>query len=261
MSDVHSSFDLSKVPPRSQVGVLDGEIADEGQRVILSDGNTVPWDPPPAQAVMPDWSKIKSIRHYFNRKSHQVYPAWLYHPTENARLVKNADEAKALGIFYRRATVDERGRYGVEAVWDWGHDCLWRAQPYSVAKFDPHNPGQGKTYVPTVQNPALAQSQLIETLIPAVAAAVAKSLNANGPGKPASIDKDEWEQFLQFKAWQKASEVVMAETVDELPEEPGNALNADQDRALWLAEAERKGIKVDKRWGIDRLKSEVEKAA
>ena len=39
------------------------------------------------------------------------------------------------------------------------------------------------------------------------------------------------------------------------------ALTPEQERPLWEAEAERLGIKVDKRWGLDRLKTECERAA
>lgn len=256
------------LPPKKQVGYLDPEIAGEGQKVILSDGDQVSWTPPPPRPVMPDWSQIKSIARYFNRTGFQVYPAWLYHPTEEARIVKNADEAAELGVCYREATIDERGRYGLSAVWDWKEGSLWRAQPYGPPKFDPLRPGVGKTYQHTPPNPVVAQNAMIEALIPAVAAAVAQSLKASGPGAPANVDQKEWDEFLQFKAWQKskdavaivADEIASAEQPDEAPA-PANALNPVQERAVWEAEAERKGIKVDGRWSLDRLKSEVEKKA
>lgn len=267
------------LPSKSQVGYLDPEISGEGQKVILSDGEQVSWTPPPARPVMPDWSQIKSIARYFGRTGHQVYPAWLYHPTEDARLVKNADEAGELGVCYREATQDERGRYGLKAVWDWREDCQWRPQPYpGTMKFDPLKPGQGKTFQPAQQNPATAQHQLLEALIPAVAAAVAQSLKSTGPGAPANIDAKQWEAFLQFQAFQKAAEavdIVKQETAqqhdgggDGAPEPAANALNAgapapavEPDRAELLAEAESKGVKVDKRWSLATLQAEIEKAA
>src|SRR5262245_24120542 len=132
-----------ELPPRSAVGYLDPEIAGEGQKVLLSDGEQVDFSPPPPKPVMPDWSQIKSIRKYFGRTKHAVYPAWLYHPTEPARVVKNADEAAVLGVCYRDATVDERGRYGITHTWDWKDGCLWRAIPYGPPKLDLNNLGQG----------------------------------------------------------------------------------------------------------------------
>ncbi len=270
MNDFVSNLDVTKIPARADVGFADAEVLGEGQRVILSDGQEVGWNPPPTQPVMPDWSQIKSIRHYFGRSNHPTYPAWLYHPTEEPRLVKNAAEAKALGVFYRQATIDERGRYGIRAVWDWEEGCLWRSQPHHAPKFNPLKLENGKNYVPTAPNPVNAQNALIESLIPAVAAAVAQSLKATGPGAPADIDPAQWDAFLQFQAWQKSAEAVKSLEME--PEEPAvdeaqdgnapsNALSPEQDRALWVAEAERKGVKIDKRWGVDRIKSEIDKAA
>lgn len=269
MNDFVSNLDLSKLPSRADVGFADAEVMGEGQRVILSDGQQVAWNPPPAQPVMPDWSGIKSIRHYFGRTGHPTYPAWLYHPTEEPRLVKNAEEAKVLGVFYRRATEMERGRYGINAVWDWDEGCQWRSQPYHGRKFDPMKLENGKTYIPTPPNPVNAQNALIESLIPAVAAAVAQSLKSTGPSAPANIDPVQWDAFIQFQAWQKSAEAV--KSLANEPEEPAadepqeanalsNALSPEQDRALWVAEAERKGVTIDKRWGVAKIKAEVEKA-
>lgn len=252
------------LPSRSEVGYLDPEISNEGEKVILSDGDIVSYSPPPPRPVMPDWSQIKSIRHLFNRVGHQVYPAWFYHPTEEPKLIKNSEESKSIGIFYRKATFEEAGRYGLKAVWDWDEGCKWRPQPYpGTMKFDPMKPGQGKTYIHSQPNPNIAQNQLLEALIPAVAAAVAKSLNADGPKAPSSIDPKQWEEFLAFKAWQETANVVEAIQSEE---DGSNALNSlalteDQEREIWEKEAKDKGIRVDGRWSIDRLKSEVEKAA
>lgn len=257
------------LPSKSDVGYLDPEIAGEGQRVILSDGDVVSYNPPPPKPVMPDWSQIKSIRHYFGRTGHQVWPAWLYHPTEEPRLVRNSKEADELGVCYREATLDEKGRYGLKTVWDWKGDSQWRPQPYPGSlKFNPFKPGQGKTYIPDAPNARIAHNELLETLIPAVAAAVAKSLNVNGPKAPASIDPKQWEDFLAFQAWQKSNEVIddisHGESVNALntPENSvSNKLSSEQEREVWEKEAEDRGIKVDGRWSIDRLKSEVEKAS
>lgn len=254
-----------QLPPKAQVGYLDPEIAGEGQKVILSDGDQVSWTPPPPRPVMPDWSQIKSIARYFNRQGHVVYPAWLYHPTEQPRLVKNADDAAALGVCYRKTTADEQGRYGLLSMWDWDDGSEWRPKPHGPVKFDPANPGTGKTYIAATANAASSQHQLIQDLIPAVAAAVAQSLKSSGPGTPANVDPKDWDEFVQFKAWQKSKEAVEI-VADEVATEPtGNALDtsepSEDEREAWVAEAERKGVKVDKRWGIDRLKAEVAKAA
>ena len=260
------------LPPKSEVGYLDPEIAGEGVKVIHSDGEQVNWTPPPVRPVMPDWSQIKSIQKYFNRSGYQTWPSWLYHPTEAPRIVKNAEEAGELGVCYREATDDERAKYGKKTVWDWADDSKWRPTPYERdLKFDPTKLGQGKTYIPTAPNPRVAQHELVEALIPQVAAAVAQALKATGPSAPAHIDPKQWDAFLQFQAFQKT-----AETVDALKEESDaslasahtNALSAvyseDDDadeRSLWIDEAKRLNVKIDGRWSLERIKEAVEKAA
>jgi hypothetical protein len=236
----------------------------------------VAYSPPPEKLSMPDWSAIKSIRKYFGRRDYQVFPAWFYHPTEEPRLMKTSDHARReIGAFYRPATIDEKGRTGLSHVWDWEEGSLWRAHPYGVQKFDPSRPAQGKLYVASAPNPVIAQNAMIEALIPQVAAAVAQALKATGPSAPAHIDAAQWDAFLQFQAFQKTAEAVdkvktenalavgpssgeeMAEEIE--PEAAVNNLSPDEQRQLWAAEAERKGIKVDGRWSLDRLIQEIEK--
>lgn len=273
-----SNFNLREgLPSRAQIGALDPDIFGEGQRVIMNEGDAdIAFTPPPEKLTMPDWSGIKSIRKYFGRRDYQVFPAWFYHPTEEPRLMRTSDEArKKIGAYYRKATIDEKGRTGLSHVWDWEEGSLWRAHPYGVQKFDPSRPAQGKIYQASAPNPVIAQNAMIEALIPAVAAAVAQSLKATGPSAPATIDPKQWEAFLQFQAYQKAAEAVdkvktdnalaagpesiADETLEEEQPEMTNNLSADEQRALWAAEAERKGIKVDGRWSLDRLVAEIEK--
>lgn len=271
--DIASNIKLEQLPPRGSVGYLSAEVAEEGQKIILGNGEEVAWVPPPEQLSIPDWSKIKTIRHYFGQRPHRPYPAWFYHPKEKPKLVKDAAQAHSeLGIFYRKATIDEKGRYGLDAVWDWNEGVEWRPQPWpDTQKFDPANPGQGKTYIATPQNPAIAQHALVEMLIPQVAAAVAQALKSSGPAAPANIAPKDWDEFIEFQAWKKAQETVNSEVEtaltgapDEQPDEAVNALNKlspDQERTMWEEEAVARGVKVDGRWSLDRLKSEVEKAA
>lgn len=280
--DVVSEFNIrGGLPKGSAMRALDAEIAGEGQKVlgkgeniVLSDGSMVAWTPPPAKLVIPDLSEVKSLRHYFGSRGHQVYPAWLYHPTKDAVLVKDSSESAKLGIVFRKATTDEQQRYGAKDVWDWEEGCDWRPQPYVAAKFDPKNPGAGKTVVMGVPDPRIAQNDLVAALIPAVAAAVASSLKATGPAAPAGFDPEQWSAFLEFQAWQKTQEVVAGAAAaigEAMVEEPpqdgldlggaGNALSPEQDRILWEQEASRLGITVDKRWSNATLRDKVEKAS
>lgn len=276
ISDVVSDFNiLGGLPKGSARLALDPEIANEGAKVIagdkiiLSNGEQVAWTPPPEKLVMPDLSNVKSLRHYFGQRGYQVYPAWLYNQDGRQALVKNAAEAGEYGVVYRKATVDERNRYGLKDVWDWEEGSGWRPNPWTDAKFDPKNPGAGKTVIYSAPDPKIAQHELVSALIPAVAAAVAQSLKASGPAAPASVDGATWDEFLAFQAWKKAEEAVKSVAPEVITEEiredePSghellNALSPEQDRILWEEEAKRIGVKVDGRWSLERLKSEVQK--
>ncbi len=251
------------LPTKAQVGVLSAEIAGEGQRVIMSDGEIVNWTPPPAKPVMPDWSGIKSIAKYFNRTGYSPWPAWLYHPTEDPRLVKNADEGAELGVCYREATADERARYGHKAVWDWQDDSDWRPQPWEgTQKFNPQKPEHGKTVIFGAPNPVHAQNDLVRMLIPEVAAAVAQALKGSAPGAPPNINPVDWEEYQKFLVFKKTSEGVnaLAGAMDD-PLVGKNGLTEDQQRSLYIEELEERGVKVDKRWSLERIMQEVEKAA
>ena len=255
------------LPSRKEVGYLDPEIANEGSKVILQDGEVVSFNPPPPKPVMPDWSQIKSIRHYFNRTNLKQFPAWLYHPTEGARIVKDEFEAAELGVCYREATTDEKGRYGQTHVWDWKDDSKWRPKPYPEnLKFNPNKMQQGKIYVPTPQEPRAANRELLETVLPEVTAAVVAALRSQGSVNPDKIDPKQWEEFIAFQAWKKTQEAI-----DDVVNNPGgdlplqgNALSLSKDDEEYnqlVADATAKGIKVDKRWSLGRLKEEMQKAA
>jgi hypothetical protein len=256
------------MPERAKVGYLDPEIANEGSKVhITSEGDVIAWTPPPPKPVMPDWSGIKSIQKYFNRTGFQTWPAWLYHPEEAPRLVKNADEAAELGVCYRQATIDERGRYGREHVWDWKEDCKWRPQPYGRPKFDPANPGHGKTYVAAPPNPTIAQNELLRDLVPLVTAAVVQAVKGGGSvAAPANVDAAQWDDFLKFQAWQKSQAAVdaLAEKDDPLVEPVlGNALKPSEildGRDHLEKRAAELGMKIDGRWSTQHLRSRVEMA-
>jgi hypothetical protein len=271
------------LPTKREAGYLSPDIAGEGAKVLMSDGEVVSFNLPPPKPVMPDWSEIKSIRHYFNRTGFRVYPAWLYHPTEQPRVVKDEHEAAELGVCYREATVEEKGRYGLDRVWDWKDDSVWRPQPYAgTTKFNPNKAEQGKVYVITPQSQNSSNREMLESALPAVTAAVVAALKQGGSVGPENVDKAQWDKFLAFQAWEKTQQAIDAivpasgalEEVEEKGvelsgeiapevEEPltETGLPPEQERKLWEEEAVRKGLKVDKRWSLDRLRNEVEKAA
>lgn len=237
------------IPPKSEVGVFNPDAIGEGQsmKVTLSEGEAEQWNPPALQVAFPDWSQIPKLRKYFGRKGGPVYPAWLFHPTEPDRLVHNATEAAELGVIYRKSTNDERYQFGKDSIWDWNKgddDLKWRPFPQQRRKFDPLHAETGKIY----QAPTATSSQpSIESLVAAVTASV---LAAMKTAPAASVDPritpEEMEDLLALRAMRKTQEVVNALVEPE-----------DNDRSLWIAEAERIGMKIDKRWSPERLKTEV----
>lgn len=236
-----------QLPPRSSVGYLDPEIANEGVKVF--EDTPLGWNPPPIKMAMPDWSEIKQIRHYFNRIGHQTFPAWLYHQNGEMKLVNDAGAAKELGVIYRHATDDEKGRYNVQALWDWDDGCLWRPKPWGLAKFDPKNPGAGKEVIPEKPDPMKTQADLLRGLL--------KAFESGGVQKPADMSANDWvefQQFLLFKKTQAAIQPSEAKT-------EGNALAGTQsERELLEFEAAAKGVKIDGRWSNERLKKEIDQA-
>ena len=96
------------LPPKSKVGVLAREIAEEGQPVAISD--EVGWAPPPVKPIIPDYSEVKSIKHYFGRSGYKTFPAWFYHPKEPKRLVNTHQRSLRLHLAITdRTTPPESG--------------------------------------------------------------------------------------------------------------------------------------------------------
>jgi hypothetical protein len=266
--DISSNVDLLSMRlDRSSLRALDPEVAGEGFKIELSDGDNAGWTPPPEDPVIPKFDKVKSIRHYFAKRGYSAWPATLYHPTLPEKTVNSQAEANAIGVFHRVATEIEQARYGARMVWDFAEDSLWRNKPYST-KFDPKKPGYGKKVIRFEPDAVQVQHDMIQHLVPQVAAAVAAGMKAGNASAPANVDPAEWEAFLRFKSFQEADRAVRAAVApdpdgdDSEPPAPApNALAADNERAMWIAEADRLGVEIDRRWATHRIKEAVEKAA
>lgn len=213
--------EFMKIPSRKDVGYLDPSIAGEGTKVEYANGEPLSFSAPPPKPNYPDWSEIKSIARYFNRTGYEPWPAWFYHPREDARLIKDQEEGETIGVWYRKPSRDEIARYGnIGGVWDWAEGCEWRPTPYHVARFDPKNPGHGKEYIDPLRDPGTANRFMVQHL----AEAIGQSLAANGPGAPPNIDAHDWSEFQKFLAWKKANETVGAAMQDKASDEPQGAL-------------------------------------
>lgn len=241
------------IPPKSEVGVFDPNSIGEGQSLraaVLSDGEAEQWTPPDVKTAFPDWSQVPKLKKYFGRKGGPVYPAWLFHPTKADKLVNNAEEAGNLGVVYRKASDEERFQFGHQSVWDWqrgSDDLKWRPFPQQRRKFDPHHMETGKIY----QASATSSQPNIESLVAAVTASVLTAMKTSTSTAPSHVNSKEWEEFLAFQAFKKTTETV-------------NALASEEEggeRSQLIAEAERLGLKVDKRWSTERLKTEVQSKA
>jgi hypothetical protein len=238
---------------------LDPEIANEGVSAETS------WAPSVAEAQIPSYKGIKSILKYFPQFSgrpyqHQTYPCWFYHPTEEPRLVQNimtgedpprvikraSELAKELGCVYRESTMEEKAQ-GFPAN-RWVYSSEWRATPYHT-KFNPLKPDTGK-HVVSGKEPSMSQSDLIATTVAAILAKM-------GNGTPETVPEHASDkiEFEAFKAWKKSLAAP--------EEEASNALSPSEEdvRSAFEAEAISRNIKIDRRWSLDRLKAEIEKAA
>ena len=259
------AFDFKTGQVSGKVGAhqpLDPEIANEGTKVILSDGEEVSWTPPAAKPVIPDWSEVKSIKRYFNRTGYQPYPAWFYGPNGEERLFKNKEEAVTEGIIFRKTTFEEKGQFGRDFTWDKKPGCKWSPIPYpGTKKFDPNNIGAGKNYIPTPVNPRVAQNELLAELIPTVVAAVTTALQGRGDVQaPAHIDPKEWQEFIAFQAFKKTQEALEpSDEGDDADRAPVPPDKADIERKEWVAKAEETGIKIDGRWKLEKLKKHIVK--
>lgn len=191
-----------ELPPRDQIQALDPEIAGEGARVDYVE--ELSWNPPPPQPVMPDWSKIKSIRHYFGRTGYQVYPATFYHENGEERIARNAEEARALGVWHRKATDEEKGRYGINHLWDWVEGSKWRPKPWHDRKFDPKKLEQGKNYIQATPDHSAIQTELMKV--------IAQALSTKQVDNAAGVTPELLLQVIMKMAGQSGSETQSTET-------------------------------------------------
>jgi hypothetical protein len=265
------------------IGYLDPEIAGEGFKAVeglMTEGDAeTPWRPQEVEARLPSF-KTKKNAYLFEKKAFKAFPAMIYHPDkEKPIIVKSNEEALKYGVFFRETTNDEKARFqGLRYVWDFLESTKWRATPFERhLGVNPHNSGQ--KIVVTGDRTQANQDNLVSKLIPEVAAAVAAALKMTGaaaaPAAPAGkreIDPDLWDRFQQFVAFEETQRVVAKQShalTDGEPEEAagepegasGTETAPTDEYALWASEAERLGVHIDKRWGLERLQKEVEKAS
>ena len=270
------------LPSRANVGYLSDDIAREGQKIRMddNDGFDIVGEPP-EKIAFPDYSKVKHLRKYFNRTGYQVYPTWIRnHETGEELIVKNAEEAARYGVIFRQTTPDERAAFGVNYRWD---KCTptdprivvgkgeWTTRTFAQQKrvIDPNNMIEGgKNFIERRQIDTGADH---DALIARTVAAVMAAMKTQAPSAPSNVDPVQWQEYQEFLAFREAAKAVseiepgpLAASDDAEPEDEPlviHDMNGEIDpRTRWVAEAERRGVKVDGRWSLARLIEECEKA-
>jgi hypothetical protein len=291
MVDVFSGpVDLSAV--KSPV-YLDPEIAGEGYKGTLSNGDPdLEWRPAEVEANLPRYDKIKALAHLFAKKPYRAFPAMLYHPSEDPVVVTSNEESLKYRVIFRETNAEEKAKYsGQRFTWDYLGATEWRSIPFARdLKPNVHN-SSGKNIV-HFDRTAELQNELIERVVLGATEAIAKAMNIaqpKPPGAPAGqpgIDPALWSRFQAFVAWEEAGKAALSPAATDVldanahllsdgePDETEAAeaapatsalagstrVTAAEELAMWRTEADRVGVKPDKRWGVERLKEEVDKA-
>lgn len=234
---------------------LDPSIANEGVAADRGVTAVIPaWDDEEEYQPMiepphiPDYKGIEAIKKYFPQYSGRPYrtrpfPAWLYHKTQEAKLVNNPAEAAQLGATW----IKDEFRFECKGE--------WRSKPFSAGA-KPEGPGK------TLTSKDKGSTENTADLIAAAVTATLAKLNQNGAAPKVqqvlATDPD-FEEFQRFKAFKAKTETptVAAEYADEDAEIDV----VPDEKTLLIEAAAAKGIKLDKRWGLDKIKSALEEAA
>lgn len=248
------------------VDYLDPEIANEGQAAVLPEGE---FQAPREKPHIPDYSWLKptdKLAKYFPAISgipykHQVWPVWLYHPTEKPRLIRDivlqdgegartlksaAEQAKELGVSWRKSTPQEISE-GFP-LFRWSYTGQWRAVPYVGG---PDIRGAGKTLPPP------SQSEVIAGAVATAMAQVAK--HGNGQTMQADMVGTIVAAVVAAMKTQEMAPQAASVPAQSASEAPAGEISAEQEKALLIESARARDIPIDKRWSLDRLKDELSK--
>lgn len=247
------------------VEYLPAEIANEGQKAgaIVTDNNDGSGDyqPPMDLPHVPDYKGIKSIAKYFPQYSnrpyvHKPFPAWVYHMTKEPMLIHDKINSEGRVIKTAAEWAAELG-----LTWEgpprmrWNVSGEWNPEPVAAPKSK--TAGTGKVLVEAVKTIASQASDNIATIIAAVMAAMGK---AEKPGTNALAADPDYAAFLAFKEFQKqAGAPPAAQPVE--TQAQGSVLSAEDEKAVLIDAASERGVKIDKRWSVERLKEELDKVA
>ena len=217
----------------SQVEYLDREIAGEGLHAdapipnswMDGAGATEEYQPdiePPHINDYAAFKKHKHYRQYFRPHVYQPFPAWLYHPTQEPKLVAKYRETKNGWVVDIEACKAEVAALGPE----------W--SPIPVA---PRKDMTGKSL------PIKTETQkLAEVMAQAVAA-------KQGAGP---IDASTIAAIVAATVAAINQKPVESQPVD--ASEAAPAVEQDVERTALIELADKDGVKIDKRWSNQRIK-------
>lgn len=259
---------------------LDPKIAGEGTKVRLSNGSEITWSPPPTKTIMPDWSQVKHLQKYFNRREYQFFPCWLYHPHLPPVCVLSAQEAgEDYGVELKVRTEAERQRYG-GGEYRWEFSGEWRTTPFTAPP--PTMDTVRKNVIAHRADPIADLARLLGGQVRVDPARI--------EAKP-EIDQAMLDEFRQFQQW-KATQAAMREAaargaahaeaaLDEayqgggygapakpeeldgpsgptrMPGPTGVQTGSPAERDIWIQKAGEAGIHVDHRWSAATLRKHV----
>lgn len=229
---------------------LDPEIANEGFSADRMPPNAPAWmegSDPSAEEYqpdiepphIPDYAALKKHKHYkqyFRPYRYQPFPAFVYHATQEPKIVKNKEEFEALGPGWSPKPIKPR----VDMT---GKSLPVKSETQRLAE---------------VVAQAMGKHQQAGPIDPtSIAAVVAAVLAATGSQKPAEAPAKPPE--LTPEALMPAEEVDPSTGIRQYlanppAEEDRTAVDDDTERKALLELAERDGIKIDNRWGNKRLK-------
>lgn len=215
----------------TKIEYLDPEIANEG----LSADDM----PEIEEPHINDYATLKKHKHYkryFKPYVFQPFPAFIYHKTDGEKLVGDAKTAAQYGVSYNKEDSH------------WVCEGDWKVKPVVARKASPTD--TGKTLVnATAQQAAMGTNELMAQILQQLV----KGQGSVAPALATAIGEDkEYQDYLAFKRMQAG-------------EAPKAILDADlppvDEKALLIEAAESRDIKIDKRWSVDRIKTELDKVA
>lgn len=231
------------------VEYLDPEIAGEGQSANNWQPGAMDWMNAPSGAEeeyqpdiepphIPDYAALKKHKHYkqyFRPYRYHPFPSWMYHATQEPKIVKSKEEALALGPSWTHTPLKPR------------IDMTGKSLP---VKSDTQRLTEALVAGLVKQGPSNAADP---TAIAAIVSAVMAAMASVQPAKVTPVTLDP-ESLMPIEERTTANEGLRS-FLQNPPDENERTVDDDKNERLALFElAEKEGVKIDKRWSNQRIK-------